>query len=96
MILGYFMIKARINKRIEKKFRELTMRMFGRGKEANDKAVEDAILKWISQVEKEQIFFEKDPVEMIEGILSEIESESVDLQHKIGDIWVSKLLKKTR
>jgi len=47
----------------------------------------------ISQVEKERIFFEKDPVEMIEGILSEIESESVDLQHKIGDIWVSKLLK---
>ncbi|MCC6062737.1 MAG: hypothetical protein LM581_07245 [Desulfurococcales archaeon] len=85
MILGYFMIKAKINKRIEKKFRELIMRMFGRGKEANDKAVEDAILKWVSQVEK-------DPVEMIEGILSEIESESVDLQHKIGDIWVSKLL----
>jgi len=39
------MIKAKINKRIEKKFRELIMRMFGRDEEANNKAVEDAILK---------------------------------------------------
>jgi len=52
------MIRAKINERIECKFRELAMKKFGYGKGALSKAVEEAILNWISLVEKEKISFE--------------------------------------
>ena len=53
------------------------MMKFGYGKGALTKAVEEDILKWISFVEEETITFEGDPVEAIDGILSEIDINSV-------------------
>jgi len=47
------------------------MKKFGYGKGALKKAAEEAILKWISTVELEEIKFEEDPVEAIEGLLQE-------------------------
>lgn len=88
------MIKAKIDKKLELKFRELAMRRYGYSKGAISRAVEDAILKWISLVEKEQISFEGDPIEAIKGILSDVKFESVELQHMIKDIWISRLLEK--
>ena len=88
------MIKAKIDKKLELKFRELAMRRYGYSKDAISRAVEDAILKWISLVEKEQISFEGDPIEAIKGILSDVKFESVELQHMIKDIWISRLLEK--
>jgi len=85
------MIRAKINDKLERRFRELAMKRFGYGKGALTKAVEEAILKWISSVEEETITFEGDPVEVIDGILSDIDIESVTLQHKIKDIWASKV-----
>jgi len=70
------------------------MRRYGYSKGAISRAVEDAILKWISLVEKEQISFEGDPIEAIKGILSDVKFESVELQHMIKDIWISRLLEK--
>jgi hypothetical protein len=87
-------IKAKIDKKLELKFRELAMRRYGYSKGAISRAVEDAILKWISLVEKEQISFEGDPIEAIKGILSDVKFESVELQHMIKDIWISRLLEK--
>jgi len=87
-------IKAKIDKKLELKFRELAMRRYGYSKDAISRAVEDAILKWISLVEKEQISFEGDPIEAIKGILSDVKFESVELQHMIKDIWISRLLEK--
>ncbi|MDK6028836.1 hypothetical protein QPL79_05615 [Ignisphaera sp. 4213-co] len=83
------MIRAKIDDRLELKFRELAMKRFGYSKGAISKAVEEAILMWIKFVERESIVFEGDPVEVIDGILSEIDMDSVELQHKIKDIWVS-------
>jgi hypothetical protein len=87
-------IKAKIDKKLELKFRELAMRRYGYSKGAISRAVEDATLKWISLVEKEQISFEGDPIEAIKGILSDVKFESVELQHMIKDIWISRLLEK--
>ncbi|NAZ14090.1 MAG: hypothetical protein GU359_08125 [Desulfurococcales archaeon] len=88
------MIKAKIDKKLELKFRELAMRRYGYSKGAISRAVEDAILKWISLVEKEQISFEGDPIEAIKGILSDVKFDSVELQHMIKDIWISRLPEK--
>jgi hypothetical protein len=45
MYLGTFVIKAKIDKKLELKFRELAMRRYGYSKGAISRAVEDAILK---------------------------------------------------
>ena len=84
-------IRAKIDERLERKFRELAMKRFGYGKGALKKAAEEAILKWISTVESEEIKFEGDPVEDIEGLLSGININSVELQHKIKEMWMLKV-----
>jgi len=80
-------IKAKIDSRLELRFRELAMRKFGYSKGAISRAVEEAILRWISLAEEGSISFEGDPVEVIDGILSDINMGSVELQHVIKDIW---------
>jgi len=85
-------IRAKIDSRLELRFRELAMKRFGYGKGALSKAVEEAILRWVSLVEEESVFFDGDPVEAIDGVLSDIRLDSVELQHRIKDIWVSKVL----
>jgi hypothetical protein len=80
-------IKAKIDSRLELRFRELAMRRFGYSKGAISRAVEEAILRWISLAEEGSISFEGDPVEVIDGILSDINMGSVELQHMIKDIW---------
>lgn len=86
------MIRAKIDEKLELRFRELAMRRFGYAKGALSKAIEEAILRWLSFVENEDIVFEGDPVEAIEGILSDIDIDSVKLQHMAKDIWASKVL----
>lgn len=84
------MIKAEIDDELELKFRELATRKFGCGKDALSRAVEEAIYIWVSLNEREQTDFKEDPVEAINGILSDIKADSVELQHKIKYIWASK------
>jgi len=86
------LIRAKIDGKLELKFRELAMRRFGYGKGALSRAVEEAILRWVSSVEEESVFFEGDPVEVIDGVLSDVRLDSVELQHRIRDIWASKVL----
>lgn len=86
------MIRAKIDEGLELRFRELAMRRFGYGKGALTRAVEDAILKWISSVEREELAFEGDPVEAIDGIISDVDVDSVVLQHRIRDAWASRVL----
>ena len=86
-----FMIRAKIDERLERKFRELAMKRFGYGKGALSKAVEEAILKWVSLVGRKEVVFEGDPVEAIDGLLSDVNIDSVKLQHKIKEIWMGKV-----
>jgi len=86
-------LRVQINKKLELKFRELAMKRFGYGKGAISRAAEEAIMSWISTVEKESLSFEGDPVESIDGLLSDIDVDSVDLQHEAKRIWTLKVLK---
>lgn len=84
------MIRVKLDERLERKFRELAMRKFGFGKGALSRAAEEAILLWMATVEKGKIAFEENPVEAIDGLLSDIEIDAVELQHKIRDLWLVK------
>ena len=86
------MIRANISKELERRFRELAMRRFGYTKGSLQKAVEEAIARWVSWAEGENLKFEGDPVEAIDGILADLEIDSVELQHKFKEIWISKVL----
>lgn len=84
-------IRVNVNERLERKFRELAMRKFGFGKGALSRAAEEALSLWVSSVEGEKIIFEDDPVEAIDGLLSDVKVDSVELQHKIRDLWLPKV-----
>ena len=86
-------LRVQINQKLERKFREVAMRRFGYGKGALSRAAEEAIMKWVSTVEEENLSFEGDPVEAIDGLLSDINIDSVELQHEARKIWALKVLK---
>ena len=87
------MIRANIDRKLELKFREYSMRKFGYSKGALTRAIEEAILKWMSEVEFDEAEFSGDPVEAIDGLLGDIDVESVDLQHMARKLWAGKVLR---
>ncbi len=86
------MIRAKIDEKLELKFRELAMRRFGYGKGSLSRAIEEAILRWIKLAEDEDLAPGSDPIDAIDGVLSDIDIDSVELQHTIRDVWASKVL----
>ena len=86
-------LKVNIDEKLELRFKELAMKKFGYSKGALSRALEEAIIKWISDTESEECVFEGDPVEAIDSLLAEIDIDSVELQHRIKDIWVSRIRK---
>ncbi len=85
-------LRVQINPKLEQKFRETAMKRFGYGKGALSKAAEEAILKWLSTTEKEPAPFEGDPVKAIEGLLKDVNVDSVTLQHETQKLWAKKVL----
>ena len=85
-------LRVQVNTKLEQKFREAAMKRFGYGKGALSKAAEEAILNWISSLENETITFEGDPVKAIEGLLKDVKSDSVTLQHESQKLWARKVL----
>ena len=85
-------LRVQISAKLEQKFRETAMKRFGYGKGALSKAAEEAILNWISTVEKEKVDFEGDPVKAIEGLLRDVDMDSVTLQHETQKLWAKKVL----
>ena len=83
-------MKVQIDEKIERKFRELAMKKFGYGKGSISKAAQEAFLRWISEVEEEMLSFKGDPVEAIDGLLKDIDVDSVELQHKARELWISR------
>ncbi len=86
-------LRVQIDRKLERKFRELAMKRFGYAKGALSRAAEEAFMKWISTFEKEELSFEGDPVEAIDGLLSDIDIGSVELQHEAKKVWMLKALK---
>jgi uncharacterized protein YggL (DUF469 family) len=85
------MLRAEIDAKLERRFRELAMRRFGYSKGALSRAMEEAVLRWISAVEEERLSFEGDPVEAIDGLLSGVDVDSVELQHEARGFWAAKV-----
>jgi len=81
-----------VDEKLELRFRELAMKRFKYSKGALSRALEEAIMKWISDVESEELTFEGDPVEAIDGLLADVDVDSVELQHRIRDLWVLKAI----
>ena len=67
------------------------MKKFGYAKGALSKAAEEAILSWVSAEEKKPVF-EGDPVRAIEGLLKDVDADSVQLQHETQMVWAKKVL----
>ena len=87
------MLRGRLDRKLELKFRELAMKKFGYGKGALSKALEEAVMQWILTVESEELGFEGDPVEAIDGLLSGLDIDAVKLQHEIGKVWSLRTLR---
>lgn len=85
-------LRVQINAKIERRFREAAMKRFGYGKGALSKAAEEAILDWISTLEKEDVNFEDDPVTAIEGLIKDVDVDAVTLQHETQKLWAKKVL----
>jgi len=84
-------LRVQIDPKLERKFRETAMKKFGFGKGALSKAAEEAILNWVS-CQKETPTFEGDPVRAIEGLLKDVNIDSVTLQHLGSKVWSKKVL----
>lgn len=70
------------------------MKRYGCTKGALSRAAEDAILNWVSTAEKENPAFEGDPVKAIEGLLKDVDVDSVTLQHEIPKLWAKLVVRK--
>lgn len=84
--------RIQINEELESKFREATMRKFGYGKGSLSRAAEEALQKWLLFVGVEDHAFEGDAVEALDGLLADLNLDSVVLQHLMMKKWVGELL----
>jgi len=85
-------LRIQIDERLEREFRRLAMQRFGYGKGALSRAAEEAIMDWVSKVKGAEVPFEGDPVEAIDGLLSDIDIDAVELQHQAMKLWLTKVL----
>ncbi|MEM3081773.1 MAG: hypothetical protein QXH35_08825 [Nitrososphaerota archaeon] len=87
-------IRIILGEELERRFRELAMRRFGYGKGALSKAATEAIANWLQQTQaSEKIGFVGDPVDAIAGLLSDIDVDAVELQHRAAEMWRLKVLR---
>ena len=85
------MLRVKVSEEIERKFRELAMKRFGYMKGSLSKAAEEAFLMWISSMQEEEWPEDQDPVEAIDGLLSGVDADPVELQH-IAKLWAKREL----
>jgi len=81
-------IKVYVPDDLERKFREVAMRLYGYGRGSLSTASEKALTAWLSQVSGVLDVAEsiEDPVEAIYGMLSDVKKTGVELQHEARDI----------
>jgi len=81
-------IKVYLPDELEKKFREVAMKLYGYGRGSLSIASEKAIAYWLAQVSEMVDLAEKieDPVGAIYGMLSHVKKSGVELQHEVGEL----------
>ena len=82
-------IRVKLGDETEEKFRRAAMRRFGYGKGALSLAAEEAIEGWLASLEGGT--FEGNPVKAIEGLLSDLDVDSVELQHLSTEMWAGRM-----
>ncbi len=87
-------IKVYISDGLEKRFREMAMRLYGYGRGSLSIASEKAFTAWLSQVSEVLDVAEsiEDPVEAIYGMLSHVKKTGVELQHEAREARARKTL----
>jgi hypothetical protein len=85
-------MKVEISEETERRFRQAAMKRFGYRKGALSAAAEEAFRKWVRSVE-EVPEFRGDPVEAIEGLVADVDMDSVELQHLIPKLWAEMIEK---
>ncbi len=86
-------LKVDLDKALERRFRELSMKKFGYSKGAIKKGAEAAIRRWteeaVTDIPEGKV---RDPIKLIEGGLSHLKGKytSVELQHEAMNLWPEK------
>jgi len=86
-------IKVKVSDDIERAFRKMAMKRYGYQKGALSEAAEEAIWIWIKKSNGKKTKKLKDPVKSMEGLLKDIDIDSVKLQHEAKKIWSLKVIK---
>ena len=86
-------LKIQINEELAKRFREVAMKVFGYSKGSISKVAEASIKNWIDSIEEIEKHEIENPVDTIDGLLSDVELDSVELQHKIKEMWADMVKK---
>jgi len=85
-------MRLHVEEELEKRFREAAMRRFGYGKGSLSRAAEEAIQKWLISVSADDFVFKGDPVESLDGLLADVNLDSVELQHLVIKKWAGEVL----
>lgn len=81
-------LKIELDEKLAKRFRECAMKVFGYGNESISKAAQASIENWVNAIEEIEKQEVEDPVNAMLGLLSDVDIDSVELQHSIKDIWI--------
>jgi hypothetical protein len=85
-------MKVEISEETERRFRQAAMKRFGYRKGALSAAAEEAFKRWAASVEGVPEF-RGDPVKAIEGLMADVDMDSVELQHLIPKLWAEMIEK---
>ncbi|MEM2950862.1 MAG: hypothetical protein QXV52_07190 [Nitrososphaeria archaeon] len=85
-------IKVYVSEKVEERFRQLAMMIYGYGRGSLSKAAEDAFMKWITQheISLKKVSIPEDPINAIRGMLSNVKKSGVELQHEARRIRATK------
>ena len=86
-------LKIYIDEEVEKRFRKMSMEIYGYGRGSISRAAEEAIRRWLLEHEMmiDEIEIPKGPVKAIRGMLKHVKKSGVELQHKARGIRARKL-----
>ncbi|MEM2990278.1 MAG: hypothetical protein QXQ02_03755 [Halobacteria archaeon] len=81
-----------MSEKVEERFRQLAMMIYGYGRGSLSKAAEDAFMKWITQheISLKKVSIPEDPINAIRGMLSNVKKSGVELQHEARRIRATK------
>jgi hypothetical protein len=80
-------IKVSVPDEKEEKFRKAAMKVFGHRRGSISKAAERAMDEWAERMSFEtDVKMPEDPVEFLEGNMSEVEKSGVELQEKASEV----------